>query len=82
MTLSDVQLQNIHQELQAQLMWRTSQLDELKAQMEYEGADRQTALADLAATDRIIAEIGLFADSALRSTKRVWGSGPSEASTS
>lgn len=58
MTLSDVQLQNIHQELQAQLVWRTSQLDELKAQVEYEGADRQTALTDLAATDRVIAEIG------------------------
>ena len=58
MTLSDVQLQNIHEELQTQLTWRTNQIGELRTQVEDPGGDRQSALTDLAATDRIIAEIG------------------------
>lgn len=58
--LSDVQAQSIAEDLQAQLVWRTARLDELKALMEsddpVDGA-RQDVLADLAATERLIADI-------------------------
>ncbi|MEU4576690.1 TraR/DksA family transcriptional regulator [Nonomuraea sp. ATR24] len=59
-TLSDVQVQAIAQDLRAQLMWRTSRLDELRELVESTGTDdgsRQSVLADLAATERTIAGI-------------------------
>ncbi|MFD1938195.1 MULTISPECIES: TraR/DksA family transcriptional regulator [Nonomuraea] len=60
--LSDVQVQAIHEDLQGQLMWRASRLDELRALAEsVENGDGslQGVLADLAATERSITEIHL-----------------------
>ncbi|MEU7900190.1 hypothetical protein AB0B45_46075 [Nonomuraea sp. NPDC049152] len=58
--LSDVQVQAIQEDLQGQLMWRVSRLDELRALAEsVDNGDGslQGVLADLAATERSIAEI-------------------------
>ncbi|WP_248962927.1 TraR/DksA family transcriptional regulator [Sphaerisporangium perillae] len=58
--LSSVQIQSIREELHEQLLWRTNQLSSLKASMEAagtEGVSWQDVLADIAATDRAIAEI-------------------------
>ncbi|WP_336213905.1 TraR/DksA family transcriptional regulator [Nonomuraea sp. LPB2021202275-12-8] len=63
--LSDTQMQTITEDLRAQLMWRTSRLDELRAFVEEGGTDdgsRQNVLADLAATERTIADIGKSLD--------------------
>ncbi|HLU74386.1 MAG TPA: TraR/DksA C4-type zinc finger protein [Nonomuraea sp.] len=59
--LSEIQVQTITEELQSQLMWRTSRLDELRALVEggggTEDGSKQNVLADLADTERMIAEI-------------------------
>ncbi|MFG1946389.1 TraR/DksA family transcriptional regulator [Nonomuraea sp. NPDC048826] len=59
--LSEIQVQTITENLQGQLMWRASRLDELRALVEGGGGtddgSKQSVLADLAATERTIAEI-------------------------
>src|SRR5690606_12939402 len=59
--LSDVQVQAIREELQSQLMWRTSRLDELRALVEggggTEDGSKTNVLTDLTETELAIAEI-------------------------
>jgi DnaK suppressor protein len=58
--LSDVQARTIIEDLRSQLMWRTSRLEELRGLVEVSGTDdgsRQGVLADLAANERMIADI-------------------------
>ncbi|GAA4531218.1 MULTISPECIES: TraR/DksA family transcriptional regulator [Nonomuraea] len=59
--LSEVQVQTISENLQSQLMWRASRLDELRALVEGGGGtddgSKQGVLADLASTERTITEI-------------------------
>ncbi|MGV9309806.1 MULTISPECIES: TraR/DksA family transcriptional regulator [unclassified Nonomuraea] len=60
--LSDVQVQAITEDLREQLMWRTSRLDELRVlaeNIDKGDGSLQGVLADLAATERSIAEIQL-----------------------
>jgi DnaK suppressor protein len=58
--ISDTQVQSITEQLRTQLIWRTSRLDELRALVDSGGTDdgsRQSVLADLAATERMISDI-------------------------
>jgi DnaK suppressor protein len=58
--LSDVQAEAIGHELREQLMWRTTRLAELTAQVEASSVSdgsRQAVLAELAANERIMADI-------------------------
>jgi DnaK suppressor protein len=55
--ISDVQAQAIAHELREQLLWRTNRLDELRALVGVAGDARPDVLADLAATERGIAEV-------------------------
>ncbi|WP_405151499.1 TraR/DksA C4-type zinc finger protein [Sphaerisporangium sp. NBC_01403] len=57
--LSAVQMRVLREEMESQLVWRTTQLSDLKASIENGDVQdaRQEVLADIAATGRVIAEI-------------------------
>jgi len=60
--LSSVQVRSIREELEEQLLWRTTRLAELEASLE-EGEDRQDVLVAIAAAGRDLAETKRALDS-------------------
>lgn len=60
--LSSVQVRSIREELDEQLLWRTTRLNELEASLE-DGADRQDVLVAIAAAGRDLAETRRALDS-------------------
>ncbi|MEU8267199.1 TraR/DksA C4-type zinc finger protein [Sphaerisporangium sp. NPDC049002] len=58
--LSRLQVRVLREEMETQLVWRTTQLSDLKGSIEngdVQDISRQEVLADIAATGRVIAEI-------------------------